>query len=262
MTCNGVSAPVKMKRCDSARSPSAVDSSPLLCAREWAECCVRRGAECGRAITSGTAAYCAKYDSWGARRFCSRRIAVRRARWRIVTRRIALRPTVRARSAMSYDAQLALVDNVREAGGGGKVFVTGDELLLVRASESATASGGEAAETFTAQQSSGNRGGYDDAKLRFYESSRGLISLAVGDRAICPRPLLSATQSVPRACVFDSNLASASASAYRRSRGVEHVFDLTGWARTAAHWRRADPPASTGRRVGRARSRTRYDECL
>ena len=116
--------------------------------------------------------------------------------------------------------------------------------------------------TAHAQQSSGNRGGYDDAKLRFYESSRGLTSLTVGDRAICPRPLLSATQSVPRACIVDLKLASASASAYRRSRGVEHVFDLTGWARTAAHWRRADPPASTDRRVGRARSRARCDECL
>ena len=114
----------------------------------------------------------------------------------------------------------------------------------------------------TAQQSSGNRGGYDDAKLRFYESSRGLTSLTVGDRAICPRPLLSATQSVPRACIVDVKLASASASAYRRSRGVEHVFDLTGWARTAAHRRRADPPASTDRRVGRARSRARCYECL
>ena len=77
----------------------------------------------------------------------------------------------------------------------------------------------------TAQHSSGNRGGYDDAKLRF----GGLTSLTVGDRAICPRPLLSATQSVPRACIVDVKLASASASAYRRSRGVEHVFDLTGW---------------------------------
>ena len=89
-----------------------------------------------------------------------------------------------------------------------------------------------------------------------------LTSLTVGDRAICPRPLLSATQSVPRACIVDVKLASASASAYRRSRGVEHVFDLTGWARTAAHRRRADPPASTDRRVGRARSRARCYECL
>ena len=55
------------------------------------------------------------------------------------------------------------------------------------------------------------------------------ITLTVGDRAICPRPLLSATQSVPRACIVDLKLASASASAYRKSRGVEHVFDLTGW---------------------------------
>ena len=83
----------------------------------------------------------------------------------------------------------------------------------------------------TAQHSSGNRGGYDDAKSERYENPRGLT---VGDRAICPRPLLSATQSVPRACIVDLKLASASSSAYRRSRGVEHVFDLTGWARTAA----------------------------
>ena len=47
---------------------------------------------------------------------------------------------------ISYDAQLLLVDNVREVGGG-KVFVAGDEPLVVRAAEGATASGGEAAET-------------------------------------------------------------------------------------------------------------------
>ena len=115
----------------------------------------------------------------------------------------------------------------------------------------------------TAQQSSGNRVGYDGAKLGFYESSRGLTSWAVEDRAIYPRLLLSATQSVPRACIVNLKLASASASAYRRSRGVEHVFDLTGWASTAAHWRRAaDPPASTDRRAGRARFRARCNECL
>ena len=62
----------------------------------------------------------------------------------------------------------------------------------------------------TAQHSSGNRGGYDDAKSERYESPRGLT---VGDRAICPRPLLRATQSVPRACIVDLKLASASASA-------------------------------------------------
>ena len=62
----------------------------------------------------------------------------------------------------------------------------------------------------TAQHSSGNRGGYDDAKSERYENPRGLT---VGDRAICPRPLLRATQSVPRACIFDLKLASASASA-------------------------------------------------
>ena len=46
---------------------------------------------------------------------------------------------------------------------------------------------------------------------------------------------IRATQPVPRACIFDLKLASASSgSAQRRSRGVEHVFDLTGWARTAA----------------------------
>ena len=46
----------------------------------------------------------------------------------------------------SYDAQLVLVGNVREAGGG-KVLVAGDELLMVRAAEDATASGGETAES-------------------------------------------------------------------------------------------------------------------
>ena len=45
-----------------------------------------------------------------------------------------------------YDAQLIMVGNVREAGGG-KVYVAADELLVVRAAESATASGAEVAET-------------------------------------------------------------------------------------------------------------------
>ena len=45
---------------------------------------------------------------------------------------------------ISYDAQLIMVDNVREADDG-KVYVAGDELLVVRAAQSATASGGEAA---------------------------------------------------------------------------------------------------------------------
>ena len=49
-------------------------------------------------------------------------------------------------SEVSYDAQLITVDNVREAGDG-KVYVAGDELLMVRAAESATVSGGEVAET-------------------------------------------------------------------------------------------------------------------
>ena len=47
---------------------------------------------------------------------------------------------------VSYVAQLVTVDNVRESGNG-KVHVAGDELLVVRAAESATASGGEAAAT-------------------------------------------------------------------------------------------------------------------
>ena len=45
---------------------------------------------------------------------------------------------------ISYDAQLVMVDNEHESGSG-KVHVAGDELLVVRAAESATASGGEAA---------------------------------------------------------------------------------------------------------------------
>ena len=53
---------------------------------------------------------------------------------------------------------------------------------------------------------------------------------SVGGRAICPRPLLRAIPPVPRACIVDLKLASASASAYRRSRGVEHAFDLGDWA--------------------------------
>ena len=44
---------------------------------------------------------------------------------------------------ISYDAQLIMVDNVREAEDG-NVYVTGDERLVVRAAQSATASGGEA----------------------------------------------------------------------------------------------------------------------
>ena len=46
---------------------------------------------------------------------------------------------------ISYVAQLLMVGNVREADGG-KVCVAGDELLVVRAAQSATASGGEAAD--------------------------------------------------------------------------------------------------------------------
>ena len=45
---------------------------------------------------------------------------------------------------ISYDAQLIMVGNVRETDDG-KVYVAGDELLVVRAAQSATASGGEAA---------------------------------------------------------------------------------------------------------------------
>ena len=114
--------------------------------------------------------------------------------------------------------------------------------------------------------SSGNRGGYDDAKLRFYESST--VDLFNGWRSSdlptahghCSAP---PTPCVPRACIADVKLASASASAYRRSRGVEHAFDLTGWREPPLIGvERADPPASTDRRVGRARSRARCDECL
>ena len=46
---------------------------------------------------------------------------------------------------IGYDAQLVLVDNVREAGGG-TVLVASDELLVVRAAADAMASGGEAEE--------------------------------------------------------------------------------------------------------------------
>ena len=65
----------------------------------------------------------------------------------------------------------------------------------------------------------------------WYVTTRVAWLASVGDRAICPRPLLRAIPSVPRACIVDLKLASASASAYRRSRGgVEHAFDLGGWA--------------------------------
>ena len=47
---------------------------------------------------------------------------------------------------VSYDAQLILVDNVREADDG-KVYVAGDELLVVHAAASATANDGAAAVT-------------------------------------------------------------------------------------------------------------------
>ena len=50
---------------------------------------------------------------------------------------------------ISYDAQLIMVGNVREADDG-KVCVAGDELLVVRAAQSATASGGEASVTLQA----------------------------------------------------------------------------------------------------------------
>ena len=64
--------------------------------------------------------------------------------------------------------------------------------------------------------------------LRDMKAQGGLASLTVGDRAICPRPLLRATQSVPRACIVDLKLASASASAQRRSCGVEHGIFVLG----------------------------------
>ena len=47
---------------------------------------------------------------------------------------------------ISYDSQLIMVGNVRESDGG-KVYVAGDELRVVRAAESDTASGGGVAET-------------------------------------------------------------------------------------------------------------------
>ena len=50
---------------------------------------------------------------------------------------------------ISYDAQLVTVDNVRESDSG-KVYVAGDELLVVRAVESDTANGGEVAPTVQA----------------------------------------------------------------------------------------------------------------
>ena len=46
---------------------------------------------------------------------------------------------------ISYDAQLVMVDNVRESDDG-EVYVAGGELLVVRAAESDTVSGGEVAE--------------------------------------------------------------------------------------------------------------------
>ena len=51
---------------------------------------------------------------------------------------------------------------------------------------------------------------------------------SVGDRAICPRPLLRAIPSVSRAWVVGIKLAPNPARAYRRSQGVEHVYDPGG----------------------------------
>ena len=68
----------------------------------------------------------------------------------------------------------------------------------------------------TAQHVGGNGNGYDDATSEIYDffvTIQAFNLLTVGDRAICPRPLPRATQSVPRACIVDLKLASASASA-------------------------------------------------
>ena len=52
---------------------------------------------------------------------------------------------------------------------------------------------------------------------------------SVGDRAICPRPLLRAIiPSVSRAWVVGLKLAPSPARAYRRSQGVEHAYDPGG----------------------------------
>ena len=48
---------------------------------------------------------------------------------------------------ISYDAQLVMLGNVRESDSGKVRVAAGDELLVIRAAESATASGGEAAAT-------------------------------------------------------------------------------------------------------------------
>ena len=51
---------------------------------------------------------------------------------------------------------------------------------------------------------------------------------SVGDRAICPRPLLRAIPSVSRAWVVGLKIAPSPARAYRGSQGVEHVYDPGG----------------------------------
>ena len=56
--------------------------------------------------------------------------------------------------------------------------------------------------------------------------------------------------------------APSSASAYGRSRGVEHVFDLAGWANRRPHRRRADPPSSNDSALVEPRSRAASYECL
>ena len=132
----------KTMRCDSAQSLLVVGSSLRLCSREWAECSVRHGTVCGKAIPSGTLACCVQ---------CANCTTVVLTTYDSSDGNVVNRDTQHCFVAdgngeISYDAQLIMVGNVREADDG-KVYVAGDELLEVRAAESATASDGEAAAT-------------------------------------------------------------------------------------------------------------------
>ena len=63
----------------------------------------------------------------------------------------------------------------------------------------------------TAQHLGGNGSRYDGAKsgmIFLFVTIQTFNLSAAGDRAICPRPLLRATKSVPRACIVDLKLVS------------------------------------------------------
>ena len=120
-------------RCDSAPSLLGVDSSLRLCAREWVVCCVRRGAVCVEETTSARR-YAMRSARAGERSGNTHN--VRQVEWHCGNRDSQHCSAADGGDEVSYDAQLILVDNVREAGDGN----AGDELLLIRAAASASTS--------------------------------------------------------------------------------------------------------------------------